>query len=206
MKTGGMRPPMHHARTATRVRLAVLIICLAITSSIHAQRDVNELRMLAEQGEPAAQFNLGRLYVTGTGVPQDDAAAVRWYRLAAEQGHAGAQHNLGVKYDSGVGVPEDDTAAAHWYRLAGDQGHWEAQFRLGRMYDNATGVSRDDAEAARWYRMAADQGHAGSAVQSRPDVLQRTRRETEPRGGRALGPSGSSTGQPDGAGHPREHV
>ena len=33
-----------------------------------------------------AQFNLGVMYDTGEGVPQDDAEAVRWFRLAAEQG------------------------------------------------------------------------------------------------------------------------
>ena len=46
----------------------------------------------------SAQFNLGAMYGTGRGVPQDDAEAVRWYRLAAEQGNADAQFNLGVVY------------------------------------------------------------------------------------------------------------
>jgi len=42
-------------------------------------------RPLAEQGDAAAQYNLGNMYVKGAGVPQDDAEAVKWYRLAAEQ-------------------------------------------------------------------------------------------------------------------------
>ena len=45
----------------------------------------------AEQGNAAAQGNLGRMYANGEGVPEDDAEAVRWYRLAAEQGYAAAQ-------------------------------------------------------------------------------------------------------------------
>jgi hypothetical protein len=32
-----------------------------------------------------AQFDLGYMYDTGEGVPQDEVEAVRWYRLAAEQ-------------------------------------------------------------------------------------------------------------------------
>ncbi len=148
-------------RHPRRIPLAAVVVSLAaLTTPIHAQRDVNELRARAQQGDAAAQFNLGRLYVTGTGVPQNDAEATRWYRLAADQGHAGAQHNLGSKYDNGMGVPEDDAEAVRWYRLAAEQGHWEAQFRLGRMYDNGTGIARNDTQAVRWYRLAADQGHA----------------------------------------------
>ena len=72
----------------------------------------------AEQGNAAAQFNLGVMYATGEGVPEDAAEAVRWYRLAAEQGDATAQFNLGVMYANGKGVPEDAAEAVRWYRLA----------------------------------------------------------------------------------------
>ena len=53
---------------------------------------------LAEQGDAAAQYNLGLMYYTGQGVPQDYKEAVKWYRLSAEQGDATAQYNLGVMY------------------------------------------------------------------------------------------------------------
>jgi len=43
---------------------------------------------LAYQGDASAQSNLGLMYATGQGVPQDYAEAVRWYRRAADQGHA----------------------------------------------------------------------------------------------------------------------
>jgi TPR repeat protein len=55
-------------------------------------------RLAADQGDADAQFNLGVMYDTGRGVPQDDAEAERWYRLAADQGDANAQSNLGVMY------------------------------------------------------------------------------------------------------------
>ena len=111
------------ARRLRHVPLAAVTLGIIVLATLtHAQRDVDELRALAEQGNAAAQFNLARLYVTGTGVPQDeaDAEAARWYRLAAAQGHAGAQHNLGLKYDTGIGVPEDDAEAVRWYRLAAE--------------------------------------------------------------------------------------
>jgi TPR repeat protein len=65
----------------------------------------------AEQGDADAQINLGVMYFTGRGVPQDYAAPTSWYRKAAEQGDAGAQYRLGVMYAYGHGVPKDYTSA-----------------------------------------------------------------------------------------------
>ncbi len=113
---------------------------------------------LPTQDSPEAQYNLGVMYASGEGVPQDDAEAVRWYRMAAEQGHAEAQNNLGVMYDNGRGVTQDDAEAVRWYRIAAEQGEPRAQFNLAGMYDNGRGVTQDDAEAVRWYRIAAEQG------------------------------------------------
>jgi len=82
----------------------------------------NEWRPLAEQGYVGAQTNLGWMYESGQGVPQDDTEAVRWYRLAAEQGDAAAQLSLGLRYTNGRGVPQDYVAAHMWYNLAAADG------------------------------------------------------------------------------------
>ena len=52
---------------------------------------LRELTPLAEQGNANAQFNLGVMYNSGKGVPQDHKTAVKWWRLAAKQGNAIAQ-------------------------------------------------------------------------------------------------------------------
>ena len=65
-----------------------------------------------------AQTNLGFMYSSGRGVPQDLGEAVKWYRLAAEQGNATAQSNLGSMYYSGEGVPQDYVQAYIWVSLA----------------------------------------------------------------------------------------
>jgi TPR repeat protein len=62
------------------------------------------IRPLANDGDAAAQFNLGLMYMTGHGVQQDYAAAALWYRKAAEQGYGLAQSNLGFLYRDGRGV------------------------------------------------------------------------------------------------------
>ena len=83
---------------------------------------LREFKALAEQGDAAAQRNLGNMYVEGLGVTQDYAQAVKWYRLAAEQGYAGAQNNLGGMYAQGRGVTQDDVQAHMWFNLAAAQG------------------------------------------------------------------------------------
>lgn len=52
---------------------------------------VREYREAAERGDTDAQYNLGKLYTIGDGVPLDYKEAVHWYRMAAEQGNPEAQ-------------------------------------------------------------------------------------------------------------------
>src|SRR5437763_7682829 len=86
------------------------------TKAVSALDRAEQLRRAAEQGIASAQFDLAVMYDTGTGVVQDFAQALGWYRKAAEQGYADAQFNLGVMYAKGAGVDRDDTEAAQWYR------------------------------------------------------------------------------------------
>jgi hypothetical protein len=109
----------------------------------------------AEQGDAAAQYNLGIMYDHGRGVPQDYTKAAVWYQRAAEQGYAPAQFNLGVAYYDGQGVPKDDVIAAFWYRKAAEQGDATAQFNLGAVHFDRQGVEQDYAEAYFWLNLAA---------------------------------------------------
>ncbi|MEE2790942.1 MAG: tetratricopeptide repeat protein [Acidobacteriota bacterium] len=113
---------------ARNVALPIIFLVLASMSCSTSIRllppaGVTELRARAQAGVPGAQFNLGVMYAEGRGVPQDEAAAVYWYRLAAEQGLAEAQLNLGDMYAEGRGVSQDEAEAARWYRLAAAQGY-----------------------------------------------------------------------------------
>jgi TPR repeat protein len=78
---------------------------------------------LADNGDPDAQFLLGRLYYFGRGVAQDFEQAAKWYRLAAEQGLAPAQVQLGLIYALGESAPQDFVQAYLWLSLAGAQGN-----------------------------------------------------------------------------------
>ena len=118
-----------------------------------------EFRLLAEQGDAGAQFNLGNMYDQGKGVPQDYAEAVRWYRLAAEQDYADAQFNLGNMYSKGEGAPQNYAEAVRWYQLAAEQGDADAQFNLGLMHFKGQGVPQDYVLAHMWFNIAAASGY-----------------------------------------------
>ena len=92
------------------------------------REDARLYKLAADQGNAAAQYNLGLCYRRGQiGVAQDYKEAVRWYRLAANQGQALAQYNLGDLYAKGLGVAQDYVHAHMWLNLAaaclsGDEG------------------------------------------------------------------------------------
>ena len=146
---------------------------------------------LAEQGEAAAQFNLGVLYAEGRGVPRDAKRAAALYRQAAEQGYPPAQFNLGVLYEAGDGVPRDVKAAARWWRKAADAGFIQAQYNLGTLYFYGRGVPQDLEAARRWFLAAAQQGDAAAEEALR--TVDR-RLALDRKGADATRPAGEPTG------------
>lgn len=115
-----------------------------------------ELIPLAEEGDPQAQYLVGRMRFYGQVLLQDAAAAARWYRRAAEQGFSPAQLAFAIALDGGWGVPRDPAEAARWYRIAALQGERGAMWRLAYHYRRGIGVPRDLVEAWAWFdRLAA---------------------------------------------------
>jgi uncharacterized protein len=113
------------------------------------------LRVKANAGDADAQWNLGVMYRIGSGVPQDYAQSVAWYRKAADQGHTFAQWILGLMYDRGEGVPQDYGQSVAWFRKAADQGFARAQASLGYAYSHGQGVPQDYVESHKWRNLAA---------------------------------------------------
>ena len=116
---------------------------------------LQHLRPLVDRGDARAQSLLGLLNLHGRGVPQNDPAAVHWFRLAADQGDAPAQFNLGIMCAEGRGGPQDYAAAVKWYRLAADRGHAQAQYNLALSFAKGEGVSQDYISAHMWFNLAA---------------------------------------------------
>jgi TPR repeat protein len=97
------------------------------------------------------------MYITGRGVAENDAEALKWLHLAADHGNAHAEDNLGIVYATGKGVTKDDAEALKWFRRAADHGDPQAQYNLGVRYARGEDVEQDYNEAMKWYRMAADE-------------------------------------------------
>ena len=86
-------------------------------------RIMRRLRIAAESGEAAAQFNLGVLYDSrlddnGYAVEGDRAEAIKWLLAAAEQGLPRAQKRLAELYAAGPNVSGNHVNACAWFLLA----------------------------------------------------------------------------------------
>jgi TPR repeat protein len=87
------------------------------------------------KNHPAAQFELGNLYIQGRGVEQDYATAVIWYQKAGLGGYGPARSALGAMYEKGFGIDKNWAEAYAWYSLAAGQ---PGQPGLSKTLDNLT--------------------------------------------------------------------
>ncbi|HEY4745274.1 MAG TPA: tetratricopeptide repeat protein [Desulfuromonadaceae bacterium] len=112
---------------------------------------LNEFKILADQGNAAAQYNLAVMNKNGKGVPQNYVEAAKWFRMAADQGHVRAQYNMAMMCFKGQGVPQDYLLAHMWANLAARQGYAEAQ-----SIQDAAAKAMTPAQIAEAQRMAND--------------------------------------------------
>lgn len=123
-------------------------------------------RLKAQGGDIEAARDLGLLYLSGKGVPQNYKEALNWLGMAGDHGDGAAASALGTMYYQGQGVAQDFGQAFSWYQKAAHQGNLGAEMVLGGMYYKGQGVAKDYGQAFAWYQKAADQG-----VPSAEDVL-----------------------------------
>lgn len=80
-----------------------------------------KVTVLARKGDMNAEAQLGWMYATGRGVPQDFYKAAQWYYLAATKGQGWAQFQLGLLYNKGQGVPCNYVLSYMWLNLSASQ-------------------------------------------------------------------------------------
>lgn len=135
---------------------------------------LTSLQYAADQGHPAAQWKLGRMYADGDGVPQDNLRAFNYFRQIANSHPdenpgtpqarfvANAFVALGQYYLDGIPnskVKPDPVRAREMFSYAASYfGDAEAQYQLGRLYLEGNGTLRDPRQAARWLQLAAAKG------------------------------------------------
>jgi TPR repeat protein len=130
------------------------------SDQVAKKKAIADLKEIAYAGNVNAQVQLGVIYLTGDGVPKDDAEAVKWLQKAADMDNPLAERYLAEMYFKGRGVPADITQAAKWLRMAAEQGDAESEHNLAVLYTQGEGVPRNLKEAANWMHKAAEQNLA----------------------------------------------
>ena len=119
----------------------------------------DEARTRAEKGQAVAQLKLGYCYFTGTEVPRDHEAAVKWLSKAAESDFAPAQFLLAVASLKGEGLAKDFAGGVDWLNKAASQDFADAEFQLGLCYlSGGPGVNQAPTRGVKWLIKAAEQG------------------------------------------------
>ena len=109
-----------------------------LPEGVEVDEDPFELiRMSAEQGFAAAQYNMGVILETGLGGKTADAAeeklAFDWYRKAANQGCKEAMTSVGWCLYKGVGTEPNLSDALSWLKEAATQGEQRGQLFLAEI-------------------------------------------------------------------------
>lgn len=92
---------------------------LAPERSKDATREaVDLLRQAAEGGHTGAMIQLGKLYKSGVGTPQNYDVAARWLGEAARAGDPQGMVEFGRLHRSGIGVEQDAVQAYVWFNRA----------------------------------------------------------------------------------------
>jgi TPR repeat protein len=71
-------------------------------------------------GDPDAQYQVGRMYLQGTGTAKDPVQAARWLRLASDAGQRNAQALLGSMLFRGTEVSRQAALGLFWLTVAKD--------------------------------------------------------------------------------------
>lgn len=112
----------------------------------------------AKSGDDRAQFYLGNMYDSGTGVSKNSSKALKWYKKSAKQGNPNAQYNLGILYYTGEGVQQSHSKAVSWWKKAAEQKLASAQLNLAIAYAKGEGVKVNYIKAYMWATLASTYG------------------------------------------------
>jgi hypothetical protein len=82
------------------------------------QKAIAEFQPLAASGDPAAQYQLARIYLEGRGPADGVPQGIALMTKAANGGYPEAQAQLGLMYAMGLGVEPDNVTAYDWLTKA----------------------------------------------------------------------------------------
>ena len=120
---------------------------------------IEELRVIDENGDPHAQYLMGKLYRDGPLLIPDTMQALDWFTRAVEQDLPAAQYALGKLYLSNDIEVHDPESGMEWLERAAQNGNDYAAYRLGKKYLRGRVVEKDVPKAVEWFTQAAESGN-----------------------------------------------
>ncbi len=140
-----------------------LLACIAPVRAASGQNPLEQMLVLANQGNAEAQYHVGMMYNNGIhGASKDPTTALSWFlKSAAGKDPLGA-YKAGCYYANQFpGVVTPDLQLALDYKLlAAEAGYALAQHDVAMAYLRA----RDFAQTEKWLVQAAQQGNLSSIV------------------------------------------
>jgi len=115
---------------------------------------------LAEQGNAEAQYIVGEMFETGSGVTKDRARAQSWFKKSAAQGHKKSVYKLLYLDIQNNGLNNSNKAQLGALRKQAATGSANAQYFLGKMYAAGVGVPKSLTNALTWLNKAKFHGLA----------------------------------------------
>ena len=127
------------------------------------EKALEYFNIVLEKGEydsitAAAHRNIGLMYQSGNGVPQDYDKAIAHLEEAADHGDTDALLKAALAHDEGGWATPDFPKAVSYYQKLHDTGNLIGTTCLGHMYEKGLGVEQDCPKAVALYTQAADQG------------------------------------------------
>lgn len=151
----------------THFRQALVAGSIMLLSVVRAEKpafDEGMLRTRIAAGNIAAQYQLGRAFLRGEGVPRDLHQALALLKGAAEAGNAEAKGAYGFMIAKGMAVPADEAAGLEWIRKSAEAGVPASKLNLGIMTLKGQGTRMDQTAGLKLMTEAATLGNVDAQV------------------------------------------
>ena len=130
--------------------------------ALYEGNDYVEARPLLDQacdaGNAEACGDLGQVYDSGWGIPQDHNRSAALFLKACNAGNVDSCLSLGVSYGNGNGVEQDYSRARELFSLSCDKGNSLGCAYLGDIYQHGYSVTQDYQRAVMLYTKSCESG------------------------------------------------
>jgi len=146
----------------TQIKILLLFTGLSLLGLLRGQAGqadpMETLTARAEAGDATAQFQLGRAFYRGEGVPKDEKAALGWMEKSAAQGNVDAMTSMGFFHAQGIGAEKSETKAIEWFRKGAEEGSAVCKLNLGLLLRQGKTIQTSSDESLRLMHEAAEAG------------------------------------------------